>query len=197
MLNVPYKALGTADQGVADYTISEASGNVFMGVPNDLPGSAGSWLKYELNIPSAGDWYLWGKFIAPSVADNSVFWGFDIADADAVSADNDKIDIWDFFEAESLRVNFATKWIWFRANSRNGAPFFPGKELDQYTDNPTPLSLSAGKHVLYIVEREAGVYFDSFLITTDKAFDPNKDVLSSVSLKGKITSTWGSIKQSH
>lgn len=197
LLNVPYNALGTPDQNVANYVISEASGNMFMGVPNDFPGLAGSWLKYELNIPSAGNWYLWGKFIAPSVADNSVFWGIDIADADAVSADNDKVDIWDFYEAEPLRVNYTTKWVWFRVNSRNGAPFFPGRELDQYTDNPTPLSLSAGKHVLYIIEREAGVYFDSFLITTDKAFDPNKDVISPVNSKGKITSTWGNIKQSH
>lgn len=197
ILKVPYNALGTPDQGVADYVISEASGNTFMGVPNDLPGSAGSWLKYEINIPSAGDWYLWGRFIAPSIADNSVFWGLNISDADAVSANNDKVDIWDFFEAESLRVNYTTNWVWFRVNSRDGAPFFPGTELEQYSDNPTPLNLSAGKNTLYIIEREAGVYFDSFLITTDKTFDPNKDVISPVSSEGKITSTWGSIKKSH
>ena len=46
-----------------------------------------------LSLEGRGEWYFWGKVIAPSVADNSFHWGIDIADADAVAQDNANVNI--------------------------------------------------------------------------------------------------------
>lgn len=193
ILETPYNAIGTPAEGVDDYVISSASGDAFVGVPNDGAGD-GSWFRYDFNVPSAGDWYLWGKLSAPSVSDNSYHWGIDIDDAQAVAADNGDVNIWDFFEVESLREGYTTDWVWYRLNSRTGAPF-AGLEIDQYGDNPTPLELTAGKHTFHLIDREAGTYIDLFFATMDQDFDANVTEPTSVEPADKLTTQWGHLKQ--
>ena len=176
------------------YTIKEASGNKFIGVPNGAGSNSGSYVKYNISIPKSGSWYFWARVIAPSVADNSFYWAFDIEDKDAVSADTNKTNIWDFYEKEELRKNYTVEWVWFRLNSRNGP--FPGRELDQYGPNPTPIKLDKGIHLLYLIHREDGTFMDALVWSQDKTFDPNKTPPTSVRPEDKLATRWGELKSS-
>ena len=106
------KVKGTPDQQrdgkpIPDRVIAKASGNSFIGQDNRVAGD-GSWVKYEFSMSVGGKWYPWGKVIAPSVADNSFHWEVDIKDEETKAADDDKNNIWDFFEKEGLRVYYTT-----------------------------------------------------------------------------------------
>ena len=77
---------------IPNRVVDKASGNSFIGQDNGVAGD-GSWVKYEFSVPVGGDWYLWGKVIAPSVADNSFHWGVNIKDEEAKATDDDKNNI--------------------------------------------------------------------------------------------------------
>ena len=196
-----------ADDGtmIAEYTINKASGD-FIGNP-DRSGVNGDWVKYVFNVPTTGDWYIWAKVIAPTIGDNSWFIGVDIPDANAVSEDNDDMNIWDFFESSDtpdddvgtpLSSRYTTEWVWFRLCSRTGNPF-PGVEVEQYGPNPTPLPLTAGEHTFHFAYREHS-FCDMIFATTNVNDDPNEDpsvLVTAVELKNKLTTTWAQIKQTH
>ena len=160
-----------------EFEITEASNDAFLGVPNGTENASDAWLKYEFSIPVEGDWYFWGRVIAPTSADNSFHWAFDITDADAVSYIG--TNIWDFNESAGGSINFPLgdgitaeekqKWIWFRISSRDGP--FPGR--GSY-DNPTGINFTVGQHTLHLIHREDGTYIDNFFATTDAGFNPNE-----------------------
>jgi hypothetical protein len=201
VLNPPFD---TTDSDGNAYTISEASGGAFVGSANGGPGNdQGSWLKYEFNVPLGGDWYFWFRVIAPTGADNSFYWFFDGADADAVSADNENTNIQDFNESGNFPFGEGnegdrTQWAWFRLSSRTG-PFepFPGISYE----DPTPLPLTAGSHTLHLIHREDGAHMDWIYATMDAGYDANQtppDITllgTAVELQGKITTTWGNLKR--
>jgi hypothetical protein len=197
VLNPPFD---TTDSDGNAYTISEASGGAFVGSANGGPGNdQGSWLKYEFNVPLGGDWYFWFRVIAPTGADNSFYWFFDGADADAVSADNENTNIQDFNESGNFPFGEGnegdrTQWAWFRLSSRTG-PFepFPGISYE----DPTPLPLTAGGHSLHLIHREDGAYMDRIYATMDAGFDANENPPPTVAVEqqGKSTITWGNLKQ--
>ena len=127
-------------------------------------------------LTSGGDWYFWFKAIAPTGGENSLFWGFDIADEDAVR-DGPGMNIIDFNEKvdpqsdnfpfgdpppDEVRYGFT----WFRFSSRAG-PFTGGGSYD----SPVPLSMTVGEHTLHIAVREDGAYLDAVFGTTDVTFD--------------------------
>ena len=118
VFDVPSDQPGNAGEGVDDYTVTEASGGKFIGSPNGATNDGDDWVKYEFSV-EADDWHFWGRVIAPSVADNSLYWAFDTPDGDIASTNNATMNIWDFFEVESLRVNYTTDWVWFRLNTRD------------------------------------------------------------------------------
>ncbi len=167
--------LNTTGADGVNYRISEASGGAFVGT-RDASGLSG-FLKYEIRVPTTGDWYIWGRAIGPPTGDNSFFWGIDIDDADAV-ADGPNVNIWDFNEAAGASVNFPLgnpppagvlhSWTWYRLSSRAGP--FPG--VGSYV-NPTPVHLAAGKHTFHLIVREDGAYMDVFYATKSKTFDAN------------------------
>jgi hypothetical protein len=185
--------------GVA-YQITEASGGAFIGNPNGGADNDNSWVKYEFNVSKGGDWYFWGRAIATSTADDSVFWMTDGADADAVSADNDKTNIWDFYEYDNFPLGpdtlFPTKWVWFRLSARAAGPFPVGPNGDGIDyNNPIPLTLTAGKHTFHIINRESGTFLDVIFATMDKAFDANTtSPETAVEPQSKLTTTWGQLK---
>ena len=187
-------------RGKAKYTIVEASNGAFIGIPNG-PGDrlnvmGGAWIKYVFNVPAAGSYYIWARAIAPTVGDNSMYWGLDIDDDKAVSEDNKDINIWDFYEAAQFRQNLSADWVWFQINSRSGP--FNGPEATQNGQNPKPMRLSAGDHTLHIVHREDGIYIDVIFATTNKAQDPSKVLPSlAVSPQGKLAITWGNVRRKY
>ena len=200
ILRPPFDTTGSLGN---DYQIIEAYGNAFIGTPNGGAGNAGSWVKYEFTVPQGGDWYFWARAISTSDADDSFYWGIDIADADAeANADTDKIDIWDFNELDNCPLGeclvFPTDWLWFRLSARAAGPFPvgpTGQGIDY--DNPIPLALTAGKHTLHIIGREDGTFLDMIFATMDAGFDANEDPLPIVAVEqqGKLTTTWGNLKQ--
>jgi len=180
VLNPPLTETADPDQHGGQFDITEASGNTFLGIPNSPePLEGGIWVKYEFEIPEAGDWYFWGRVIAPSLFDNSFYWAFDIDDADALSTNNATINVWDLNEAIGDSINFPLgrditleqreQWTWFRISSRDG-PYPYGGE--NYGD-PTPLDFTPGTHTLHLIDREKGVFVDRFFATTEKSFDAN------------------------
>ena len=80
IFEAPSDQPGNAAEGVDDYTVAEASGNAFIGSPNGVGNDGNAWVKYNFSI-ELDDWHFWGRVIAPSVADNSMYWAFDIDDA--------------------------------------------------------------------------------------------------------------------
>jgi hypothetical protein len=193
--------LDTADSNGKAYRITEASGGAFIGTPNGGAGNAGSWVKYEFNVPQRGDWYFWGRAIATSDADDSFFWMIDGADADAVSEDTGNTNIWDFNELDNCPLGeclvFPTDWLWFRLSSRTGPfPVGPNGQGIDYA-NPIPLPLTAGKHTLHIIGREDGTFLDMIFATMDAGFDANKTTPDprTVELQDKLTTTWGNLKR--
>jgi hypothetical protein len=187
---------------ILEIGVGRASGGAFIGHPEN-PGTAanGDWVKYEFNVPTEGDWYIWALVIAPTVGDNSWFIGIDITDAEAVSEDNDNMNIWDFHESGDtpddaigtpLNTRFTTQWFWFRLCSRTGNPF-PGLEVDQYGPNPTPLNLTAGTHTFHFAWREHS-FCDVIFGTMDATEHPSQAGVA-VHPIGKMTTTWSQIKQ--
>jgi hypothetical protein len=196
-LNSVFKA--TDSDGV-EFEITEASNDTFIGVPNGPGNDSGAWLKYEFPIRVEGDWHFWGRVIAPTGADNSFFWAFDMADADA-APNAAGTNIWDFNEAAGESINFPfgdgitaeqkKMWIWFRLGSRAGP--FPGR--GSY-DDPTGANLTVGQHTLHIIHREDGAYIDKFFATTKADFDANEtDPATAVDAKGKLATSWGNLKR--
>ncbi len=192
VFEAPSEQPGNAEEGVDDYTVAEATGGAFIGSANGAGNDGDAWVKYEFSV-EADDWHFWGRVIAPSVADNSMYWAFDIADGDAVSNNNATMNIWDFYEQEELRVNYTTEWVWFRFNTRDGP--FEGTELIQHGDDAVPVNLADGEHTLHLVHREDGTYIDNIFATTDAEFNPNEtEPQTDVAPRNKLATTWGSLK---
>jgi hypothetical protein len=201
--------LDTADSDGNAYQITAASGDAFIGTPNGGAGNAKSWVKYEFNVPTGGDWYFWGRAIATTTGDDSFYWVIDGADADAeANEDTDKIDVWDFNELCNCPLGdcvFSTDWLWFRLSARgnpengpfpvNGIGCEPVQGIDY--DNPIPLTLTAGSHTLHIIGREDGTFLDVIYATMDPAFDANDNppVIPAVEPQAKLAATWGELKQ--
>jgi hypothetical protein len=186
--------------GTSEFRIGRASLGAFIGNP-DRSGVNNDWVKYEFNVPTEGDWYIWALVVAPTVGDNSWFIGIDITDAEAVSEDNDNMNIWDFHESAEtpddglgtpLNTRFTTDWVWFRLYSRTGNPF-PGTEIEQYGPNPTPLNLTAGTHTFHFAWREHS-FCDVIFGTMDASEHPSTTGVA-VQPVGKMTATWAQIKQ--
>jgi hypothetical protein len=180
-----------------EYTISEASGNMFVGTLNETGGDG--TLKYVINLAINGEWYFWGRAIGPPTGDNSFFWGFDIPDADAVPA-GPGMNIWDFNEPAGTQSNnfpfgdpppdeVLFGFTWYRASSREG-PFTGGGNYD----DPTPIDLAAGEHTFHLAVREDGAYMDAFFLTTDRMFDARFMEPAAVEPQGKLATTWGDLK---
>jgi len=189
------------DRDGVEYTISEASGNMFVGTLNDTGGDG--TLKYVINLAVNGEWYFWGRAVAPTGGENSFFWGFDIPDADAV-AGGPGMNIWDFNEVvNGDRVPGSNNFpfgdpppdealygfTWFRVSSRDG-PFLGSGNYD----DPTPIDLAAGEHTFHLAVREDGAYMDAFFITTDRTFDARFMEPAAVEPQGKLATTWGDLK---
>jgi hypothetical protein len=186
--------------GTTEFGIGRASGGAFIGNP-DFSGVSGDWVKYEFNVPTEGDWYVWALVVAPTIGDNSYFIGIDIPDERVVGEDNDDMNIWDFHEAAEvpddglgtpLNERLTTDWVWFPLCSRTGNPF-PGTEVQQFGPDPVPLNLTAGTHTFHLAHREHS-FCDVIFGTMDATEHPSQAGVA-VHPIGKMTTTWSQIKQ--
>jgi hypothetical protein len=126
-----------------------ASGGKYLSAP--LISTSGKAV-FALSLPVAAKYYVWGRIIAPTDANNSFH-----ASLDADSVDNDATDdtstIWD--------LPVATTWTWVKLSTRKAAG-----NADVIAD------LSAGAHTLYLNFREPGVQLDRVIVTRDATLIP-------------------------
>ena len=179
-----------------EYTITEAVGNAFIGWPDGPEACCGdgSWVKYSVNVPATGTWYLWARAVVATQADNSWFWAFDLADDEVVSDDANgagPMNIWDVLESADLHDRFTLDWTWYPLVSRRGP--HAGTEVGQYTDDRVGVELSAGTHTLHFSYREHS-QIDHVWASMEQARDPNVDAPASVNPQGKLAAKWGEIK---
>jgi hypothetical protein len=147
--------------------------------------------EYEIEIPEAGDWYLWVRIWCPDGGKDSYWIGMDKVDGspseDALGEPGIRI-----FSAAGDSVNMAAQpfniWFW-DCNKSHADPhsFFKVK--------------SSGKYVLWTKGREPGTLIDQILLTLDQTFNPEEaskgesiDIFQAVYPKDKLSVTWGEIK---
>ena len=193
VFEVPFTA---ADFDGMEYTIEEAYGDRFIGSTENTGATMGGifTITYGIELPAGGDWYFWGRGIGPKDWDNSFFWIID----EAPNISGAGMNIWDFNELSGQSNNFpfgnpppqevTYGWAWYRISSRAG-PFEGGG------DEAVPIDLSSGSHAFHLAGREDGTYMDMLFATADPDFDANLTAPpTAVAPKGKLTTTWGSIK---
>jgi hypothetical protein len=151
----------------------------------------GAKTVHEIDIPKAGDWYLWIRIFCPNGDQDSYWIGMDNADPnpaeDALGEQAVRI-----YSAAGDSVNTQAQpfniWFWdFGMDNTSPHSFFKVK--------------SAGKYLLWSKGREPGTLLDQLLLTMDENFNPEKatkgewiEIPTAVNPEAKLTVTWGSIK---
>ena len=146
---------------------------------------------FEVDIPSAGEWYLWIRIFCPN-GDQDSYWVW-MEDADGFPAEDAEgeqgIRIYSA-AGDSANTDAQPFEIWFwDCNKDNVDPH-------SYFDIPSP-----GTYTLWIKGREPGTLIDQILLTMDQDFDTEEAtkgdfilILQAVYPKDKLAGTWGEIK---
>lgn len=189
-----------ADVIQAPMVIAEEDGTsdgkyVWMEGPKATGGGDQGWVEFIINIPKTGEYALWGHVFAWDGNSDSfwVTWQPSDPDEDAQVTKN--------FE---YRWSIGTKnqWHWDRINHwLDGGTFDRVWEFDK-----------VGETVLRIATREDATKLDAVFITSnDSATDPESANVRlptdedrerqikglAVDASGKMTTSWGSLKQSY
>jgi hypothetical protein len=131
----------------ADPTASNARyWQVTPGTSSNSAVPTGGRALYPFAVTSAGTYKVWGRFLAPSTSDDSVWVRMDGA---ATWTQWNNI------------ANGSTTWRWDPVHDTLAA------------DAPVTYNLAAGSHTLEIAYREDGTKVDRLLITNDLAANPN------------------------
>lgn len=128
---------------------ANASGGQYLTLP---VGGVGGKASIAVTVPTAGDYIVWGRVLAPTDTANSFH-----AAIDADTIDNDAVDnvstIWD--------LPISAIWVWNKVNMRIAAG-----------NTDLKVTLTAGAHTIYLNGREAGAQLDRVILTTDATFVP-------------------------
>ena len=146
---------------------------------------------HEIDIPKAGDWFLWIRIFCPDGDKDSYWIGIDKATPnpaeDALGEQAVRI-----YSAAGDSVNTQAQpfniWFWdFGMSNTDPHSFFEVK--------------STGKNLLWTKGREPGTLLDQLLLTMDESFNPEEetkgewiDIPTAVNLKAKLAVTWGKIR---
>ena len=143
-------------------------------------GGGSAFARYEINMPQAGKFYIWGRARSFDAGTNSFH--FQLNDSKNLVA-----LIWDLpDEHPEPPKAFCEEWCWDIIAHR------PGKE-------PFEFKFKKGKNNLYIVVREPRAGLDALYIVPDPEMEPPKKPLpegfQAVEPHFKLSATWGKIKQ--
>ena len=111
----------------------------------------GGHATWTVTVPAAGNYYLWGRVLAPDGDHDSFF----------VNANADNEDVYDDGQG-----SWSPKWQWTVLNGRGGT----GVPL---TLDPRVLALSSGSNTVTFRGREVGSKVDRILLTNDPDFVPD------------------------
>lgn len=140
------------------------------------------WAIYEIEIPKANTYYMWGHVIAPDGVSDSFFVTFDEEER---GNDNGNPNIWD--------VAQGVNWHWDQVDGR-------GVGIRQF-------KLDEGVHVLKIWTRENNTKLDAIFMSTDMIAQPklpgedpkvrDRKTAGRIAVRpgGKLTALWGELKR--
>ena len=173
---------GDMDDGVTVVEMDDAAG----GLAIDSAPQAMTY--HEVQIPLAGDWYLWVRLWCPDGSQDSYWFGMD--DALAIPDDGGgQIRIYSAV-GDSVNTNDQPFSIWFWDFGMDN-----GSEHSYFeVDNP-------GTYNFWSKGREAGTLVDQILLTMDDDYSPEKAfegdpiiILEAVHPESKLAVAWGKLK---
>ena len=126
-----------------------ASGGQFVWMPakpGERGGSSTGCVTWELRVEKAGQYYLWGRVLAPT-PDNDSFY---------LHLFNDNAEL---IEPTTWPVGTHKKWQWTRVTLEGAKP-------------PMPITLPAGSVSLQLRVREAGTEIDRLFLTPQATAEP-------------------------
>jgi hypothetical protein len=176
---------GTQDKGVKVLDDKDASGKV-----TDHPRNIRT--VHEIDIPKAGDWYVWIRMFSPNGGADSYWIGIDKATPNPHDAAGGDFAVKIYSEVgDSVKIAGHALNVWYWDSGVKGEPppnrFFKIK--------------TTGKHTLWSKGREPGTLLDQILLTPDKDFNAEQAskgnwiaIPTAVDAKAKLAVTWGRIK---
>ncbi len=166
-----------AEDEIVAIQIEAEDGDLYspMEIGDDLSASAGGyvWVSdespavdgeavYSVDIPVAGDYYIWGRLIANDTNGDSI----------SISIDDQATMVW------YTRISEDGAWTWDVVSQRT-------EDEVRVTTNPQLVSLSVGPHKFVISTEEKGIKVDKLLITNQPDM-PSQDVDSDPKRKAMI-----------
>ena len=147
-----YEAEAGAKSGAMDVRIDEASSNFRYVVANPENDQDTGTLSIRFEVPTSGEYVIWGRILAPTREANSFF----------VSIDGSEPLLWDTQGPD--REMTAQVWSWDRVRNREDLSVEGGDTRWFY--------LKAGTHTIEIKGREKGTGIDKILITDNPIYRP-------------------------
>jgi hypothetical protein len=147
---------------------------------------------HDIEIPKAGDWYVWIRMFSPNGGADSYWIGIEKAEPNPHDAAGGEGAVKIYSEAgDSVNIAGHALNIWYWDSGVQGEPppnrFFKVK--------------TAGKYKLWSKGREPGTLLDQILLTPDEKFNAEEaskgaaiDIPRAVDAKTKLAVTWGRIK---
>jgi len=142
-----------AESGYVAYPMTaadnpDASGGRHVWTPNQAGGQGR--LLWNLDVPDAGIWHLWGRVLAPTPEDDSFYVSFYV---DVYRPDGRRLGRVDW------HTGHAKAWRWVRLTAGSGR-------------KPVALPLPKGKVRLEVCTREDGTKLDRLFLTPDAEAKP-------------------------
>jgi hypothetical protein len=132
----PMEIAGDATASAGGYIWApEGDGNLYTSSKN------GGRVEYRFDVPTGGDYVIWGRVMAPDSGSDSFY----------VRVDGSEMT-WHTKQSDN------GKWTWDVVSQRN-------VNDDRNASNPLVYHLSAGTHTLTIKQREDGARLDKILVT--------------------------------
>src|SRR5262249_15640787 len=137
---------------MAEQQDANASGGSYIMVP---AAGVGGKAVFTVMIPADGDYYVWGRVLAPTDANNSFHFSVDADTVDNAASDGTST-IWDL----TITTTFAFNKLNMRIDAAG-------------TDQNITTHLTAGSHTIYLNQREDQTGLDRFIFSSDPNFVPN------------------------
>ncbi|MCH8293700.1 hypothetical protein IH992_21675 [Candidatus Poribacteria bacterium] len=147
--------------------------------------------EHEIDIPKAGDWYLWIRIFCPDGGRDSYWIGIDKATPDPAEDALGEQAVRIYSAAgDSVNTKDQPFNIWFWDFGKSNADPHSSFKIK-----------SPGKHILWSKGREPGTLLDQLLLTMDDTFNPEEEtkgewiqIPAAVEPEAKLAATWGRIK---
>jgi hypothetical protein len=177
---------GEMDKGVTLVDQKEASEG------KAIDSTVQALTTHEIDIPKAGDWYVWIRLYCPDGSADSYWIGIEGAKPNPNDPNGGPEAVKIYSEAgDSVNTDAQPFNIWYWDAGVKSEP-----PANRYFEVKT-----AGKHKLWSKGREARTLLDQILITMDEGFNAEEaskgewiEIPSAIDSQSKLAVTWGAIK---